>query len=349
MGRLFKRTEDGTWWGDWTDARGRRQQRSLRTRDRTVARERLRAAELAAPDADARRPQRLSEAIDYMITATCHDKAEGTRHMYQAKGRRIATTLGDPDIKDVTRDILSAYIQRRLNKEDAVHGKASPHTVHKELITIRRALTEAHERGLLEVSPAQVMPRFSPRYVPRERFLTVDQFERLIAQLHPTRQLWVSLAALAGMRLGEVERLTWAGVDLAGGWVTVPGTKTAKARRRVPLTPALRARLGEPGTGLVVERWINVRRDLEVACRKAKVPKVTANDLRRTFASWLVQAGVERLAVAHLMGHSTTRMVELVYGRLDDDSYQRAMAKMPTQPVLPCNAGVTEVVPNEAT
>ena len=40
----------------------------------------------------------------------------------------------------------------------------------------------------------------------------------------------------------------------------------------------------------------------------------TPNDLRRTFASWLKQSGQDSLVVARLMGHTSTRMVELVYG-----------------------------------
>ena len=35
------------------------------------------------------------------------------------------------------------------------------------------------------------------------------------------------------------------------------------------------------------------------------------------------------MTVAHLMGHSSTRMVELVYGRLSDETYQDAVAQMP--------------------
>ncbi|MGH7179913.1 MAG: tyrosine-type recombinase/integrase, partial [Tepidisphaeraceae bacterium] len=54
------------------------------------------------------------------------------------------------------------------------------------------------------------------------------------------------------------------------------------------------------------------------------------NDLRRTFASWLVQQGVPLLTVATLMGHSSTRMVERVYGRLSKQNLDSAIALLPS-------------------
>jgi hypothetical protein len=51
------------------------------------------------------------------------------------------------------------------------------------------------------------------------------------------------------------------------------------------------------------------------------------------------QAGVDSLAVAHLLGHSSTRMVELVYGRLTTATYRAAVSVLPE-----CDAGVPEQV-----
>lgn len=327
MGRIFKR--GATLWGYWIDENGRRHRRSLRTSDRTVARERLRDAELAATPQARRKPQRLSAAIEHMIVTTCHDKAEATREMYREKGRRIIATLGDVDINDIDRDMLTGYIATRLGGE----RPASPHTVQKELITIRRSLREAVDRGVLKAMPA--IPRFSPRYKPREVWLTPDQFERLAAELEPGRELWAALAALGGMRAGEVERLRWPMVDLEAGRIKVPGTKTESARRTIPIAPALLARLDlAPGSGSganlpVVAPWGNVRRDLAAACKRAGVPRVSPNDLRRTFASWLVQRGVPPLTVATLMGHSSSRMVEKVYGKLSAEVLDSAIATLP--------------------
>lgn len=56
---------------------------------------------------------------------------------------------------------------------------------------------------------------------------------------------------------------------------------------------------------------------------------VSPNDLRRTFASWLKQAGVDSMVVAKLLGHTTSRMVEMVYGHLNDATTSAAITKLP--------------------
>lgn len=343
--RIYKKSKTGPWWGDWNDPDGKRHRHSLRTRDKGVARERLREHELAAtPQARGRR-QRLSEAIGHMI-AILVDKADGTKQMYEQKGRRIFRTLGDPFVHEVNYDMISGYIAKRLNENDEEHGQASPHTVSKELITIRRALRIASDRGVLVALPK--LPSFSPSYEPREIWLTEAQFELLCAELAPKRVLWASLAALGGMRAGEVERLQWS--NAVERLMRVPGTKTDDARRTIPIAPALKYRLdlvpAAARRGRVVEPWGNVRRDLRAAVDRANrklaaaaaevgaepevIPYVSPNDLRRTFASWLVQNGVPLHVVAKLLGHSSTRMVERVYGKLSQRNMDDAIAVLPT-------------------
>ena len=80
---------------------------------------------------------------------------------------------------------------------------------------------------------------------------------------------------------------------------------------------------------------------------------MTPNDLRRTFATWLKQNDVDSAVVAAMMGHSSTAMVDRVYGRLDEATYRRAIARLPggtdssrstTDP--DCHAGVTPIAQN---
>lgn len=98
---------------------------------------------------------------------------------------------------------------------------------------------------------------------------------------------------------------------------------------------------------------VDDKRELARACERAGVPRVTPNDLRRTFATWLKQRDVDSAVVAAMMGHSSTAMVDRVYGKLDEASYRRAIAKLPRGDVsLPrrhdpdCHAGVTSAARN---
>ncbi|MDF1565862.1 MAG: tyrosine-type recombinase/integrase [Deltaproteobacteria bacterium] len=73
----------------------------------------------------------------------------------------------------------------------------------------------------------------------------------------------------------------------------------------------------------------NVRIDLQAACAAAGVPRVSPNDLRRTCASWMVQGGVSNPKVAAWLGHTSTQMVDKVYGHLDLESLREAAGAVP--------------------
>jgi integrase len=356
MARLYRRHKDGPWYYDFETPEGKRVQRSARTTDKAVAKERARQAELAATPNARGRKQRLSEALDHMIK-TLHGKADGTVEMYEQKARRVGWTKPDPLVSEVSHDWIADYIQLRLEK-------ASGHTIQKELIAIRRALKLCVKRGILVTLPT--FPEFSAKYQPRETWLTPEQFSAVCAELEPKRQMWASLAALAGANHSEVEGIDWTDVDLAAGRVRIRGKKRATRDRTVPIAPALRhvLELVPVGRrrGRVAEPWSNVRRDLHAAVNRANakavwdlpagepqppaIPLVSPNDLRRTFASWLVQQKVPLLTVAHLMGHSSTRMLEKVYGRLADRNYEEAIAVLPR---LGVTHGVTESIPSVTT
>lgn len=334
MGQLFRRGL--VYWGDFFDPLKRRRVRqSLRTRDVKVARERLRVAELGAtnPAADPPPLRPLGDALDYLIKVACNDRADATRRFYTQKCLHLLRLLGaDTPIEELDRPRIAAYAKTRL--EEGAHRN----TVGKELITLRRALKEQHEIRPLPRPPADVMPKWSSSYTPITRNHSPEQFAALLAVAPAKRRLWLVCAVYTGANLSELEKLTTSGVDLAADRIRIPGTKRKTRDRVVPIPPPLRpwlvdalAEHGAAGAppGPLVGRWKNSVRDLEELCAKAGVPRVTSNDLRRTYASWLKQRGVDSKTVADLMGHSSTRMVDQVYGRLTPEVYQRAVASLP--------------------
>ena len=61
-------------------------------------------------------------------------------------------------------------------------------------------------------------------------------------------------------------------------------------------------------------------RRMKSACARAKIdPPVGFHQLRHTWASLSIKAGIDLPIVAKNLGHSTTRMVERHYGHLDED------------------------------
>ncbi len=72
--------------------------------------------------------------------------------------------------------------------------------------------------------------------------------------------------------------------------------------------------------GVLFRPWGNSRRDLPQACERAGILAVRANDLRRTFGTWLRLHGVAPHFIGVAMGHADSRMVERVYGRMHEEN-----------------------------
>ena len=355
MGNLTKRFKDDgsvVYYADYVDIRtGKRVQKSLRTSDPKVAKLRLRDLELATTDSAPHATETLDAALKYFVDVVHATSPAATVTCYRQKARHLATAMGATLVSELTAEMVERYIAKRCgNGPDS--DKAHRHSVHKELIVLRGALKSARKRGTFRGNVADIVPSFASGYTPRETFLTPDQFMLLAQNLivrRPNakpetrehervrlinRTLYLLLSGLVACRRGELEKLEWTHVDLERNMITVPKSKVrvgGKPYRTVPIHPRLRpwlVQLQQP-QGRIVEPWGSVGRDLPEACERAGVPRVTLNDLRRTFASWSVQAGVPAKVVANLMGHTSTRMVDLVYGRVGPNDYELAIAKLP--------------------
>ena len=310
MRRFYKKEEGGPWYAQFYAANGQRIRVCTKCWDRKAAELALRDLERearAAPGVPSNTPtQTIAEALQYLVAHGCSDCAPATLRMYAEKGGHLLRLLGNVDVNSLSLDQVQDFINMRL--EEGAHRES----VRKELCTLRRALALSHDRKLLRVDARTLIPQFRTRYVPRDRFLTEAEFSALLQALPVARKLWVLLAVYAGPRKSEVEGLRWEEhVDLDGGWLLLPGTKTKKSRRKVPIPDSLRSALATEWkpSGPVVLPWLNGRRDLRAACARIGIRPVSANDLRRTFVSWLKQRGVDSMIVARLMGHTSSAML----------------------------------------
>jgi len=196
------------------------------------------------------------------------------------------------------------------------------------------------------------LPQALPRYLP------IDADRRLTAALteHPDNELAalaLRLQRACGLRIGELLDLELDCVhelDGNGAWLKVPIGKLA-TERMVPLDPQTLdvidrvTQIRSHGRPLPHPRYRrpaqflftylgrrltqqSVRRELDHATTTAGLGHVTSHQLRHTYATALVNAGVSLQALMALLGHHSAEM-SLRYGRLFDATvrteYERAL------------------------
>jgi site-specific recombinase XerD len=182
---------------------------------------------------------------------------------------------------------------------------------HDELIRINpaRKLRMTKEQGrvrwLSDAEEVELRKFIPPQYVP--------EFD---------------LAINTGMRRGEQYELLWENVDLARGVLTIPRSKNGETRF-VPLNSAalnsLRVFKNE-GEGRVFS-LTSPRYWFESAIGKSKTKNFHWHDLRHTYASRLVMAGVDIRTVQELLGHRSITMT-MRYSHLSKPHLAAAVEKL---------------------
>lgn len=198
----------------------------------------------------------------------------------------------------------------------------APGSVHRELRTLREAMRAAG----VEPPP---MPDLGRVYVPRERALPPEEQRALVGTMSSFRRRYVVMYLHLGLSLSEIRKFGAGDLRPESGQfgeLRVRGTKAHSRDRWVPLTREARAAFDEavaeaaPGADLFPE-WGNINRDLKAACRRAGIEPATTNDLRRSFATEHAKRGTPIHVLKYLMGHTSTRMLDLVYARVGAGSH----------------------------
>lgn len=205
---------------------------------------------------------------------------------------------------------------------------------------LRQCLGAAVRWGYATANPAKLAGpnrQPSPRGV---RVFTRAELDSIAAELHPMYAPLPTFAAATGLRPEEWQALQRRDVDRRAGVLTVARTvssgevvelgKTARSRRQVPLTRRALAALDSlpprldspwlfPAPGGGVLNLDNFRRRTWAPAIEAGGVRTPARlyDLRSTFASEALAAGVTVFELARVMGTSVA-MIERHYGALLD-------------------------------
>lgn len=235
-------------------------------------------------------------------------------------------------------------LQYQENWQATSEARRSRRATANRLLTVLKAiLNKAFQEGWLEddIAWRRVKP-FGHVDQPVERFLTAEECRGLLNACDEDFRFVVAAALLTGMRYGELIRLKVGDFkpDLKGVWVKE--SKSGKPRF-VPLNADGGALFNDLAAGKALASVLLIRADgkpwgrchqirrIREACERAGIdPPISFHDLRHSYASLLVQSGVDLRVVADLLGHADTRMTMRHYAHLNDEIRRKAIDQLPS-------------------
>lgn len=255
----------------------------------------------------------------------------------------IIPALGALPLQHVSASHINAFYSRLLlDGRGEGRGGLSPATVRRVHATLHRALKDAVRWNRLLKNPVDVAdpPRSSSPDL-EMKVWSARELKRFLSSQRGSRlyPLWLTLAT-TGMRRGEVLGLKWEDVDLEAGRLSIRKTrvmlgyatqvsepKTKRGRRLIALDQATAATLKEQGRRQKVDRlaagggWTDsghvfTREDGEpyhpervsklftASAKRAGLPRIRLHDLRHTYATLALSAGIHPKVVSERLGHA---------------------------------------------
>jgi integrase len=271
-------------------------------------------------------------------------------HSYQSNLRlHVVPCVGDVHLQALTALDLDRLYRQLLESGRQGGGKLSPRTVRYVHTILSAALKDAVNKGLLSRNPAVASspPAAGATKAPEMAWWRPNQLKEFLAFVAADDiGTLIRVAAMTGMRRGEVVGLRWIDVDLPAGRLTVrrqlasvnykvrwDRPKSEKGRRTIDLDDdtlsvleqswELVSSLPANNLGLVFPRSDGTPRHpeqvssaFERLVTQSALPRIRMHDLRHTHAAHLIAAGVDPLTISRRLGHASVSFTLDRYGHL---------------------------------
>jgi len=262
------------------------------------------------------------------------DDKTRAKHLKNYFKNRIAIQVTPLEVNNFRRVII---------KTDAPKTKKpfSGSSVNKMVSLARRIYYLAIDQGIVQNNPFARRGAFKEE--PTGKYISVSNFWKIYNNLMDYLKPVILVAYLTGMRRGEILELTWDRVDLKQGYLdlTPADTKTEEPRRiyfssieilkNIFVEAANKRHKGqdlvftkEDGSPVPKNYIYNL---FQQACEKVGVGPYRLHDLRHTFNTNMLKAGVDQVVTMKLTGHKTNAMF-LRYSHIDQEMGELAMVKL---------------------
>lgn len=296
---LYRRGD--TWWVAFYTPMGRVVQSTGTTnrKDAEVIHDELKRRSLAQRHGVVLAAKRLTFAE--LAAVFLKQTGDHTYHVQRLKA--LLPVFGGVTVSAISRAGVDGYrTQRRRHVSNA--------TVNRDVAVLRRILYWALDEGWIAANPLTRFRRLQEPRRPR-RVLGVAEEDRILAVALPHIKQAVTLALDTGMRRGEVLSLRREHLDPYRRVLAVSRSKTAGGTgREIPwsrrVEELLKPMAGQTGAVVLFRDapLNNLKKGWRRALRKSNVPPIRFHDLRHTFNTRLMEAGISQDIRKALMGHA---------------------------------------------
>lgn len=205
--------------------------------------------------------------------------------------------------------------------------RKTPYNANRALGLLRAMLNRAERWEIIPrgSNPAALIQPYSEKK--RERYLSPEELEALLKAIDAKETEGVidrhtaaaiRLLIFTGCRLGEILTLEWDSVDLENGKLILERHKTDQNGAKIiplnaPALGVLKALPREKDNPYVIAgrkpgtHLINLQKPWRAVREAAKLDDVRLHDLRHSFASFAVGAGLSLPVIGGLLGHKSVQ------------------------------------------
>jgi len=251
----------------------------------------------------------------YMKEHSAINKASSSHLRDKGLEKHLRKAFGNLMLTEITSKIIAEYKVNR--RGDGV----SPRTINYELTLMGHAFNLAikewewiKDNPVMRVRKERVNTKI-------ERWLSLDEEKKLLSASPSWLQEIITFAIHTGLRQGEIMDLKWSQIDFKRKTIIISEQKNRSVDTLPLNASALGVLLKKAPNVIKPEKLVFINhlgnrigssvliRAFHRAEKKTDIPKLRFHDLRHTFATRLVQNGVDLLAVQKLGRWKNTSMV----------------------------------------
>jgi len=263
------------------------------------------------------------------------------------------------DIKSILKKFNSVFGSRQVNtikpieienyQVDRIEKGKAVSTIDKEILYAKAMVIKAFDNDMIGGRPLKAFRKIKKLLKTgsnaRDQLVSFEQYTKLIKNAPSHYRPVLTIAIHTGMRMGEIRNLKWSYIDKTDWMIRLPKETVKEGRpKSIPINHHVKTVLsalphalhhdfvitymGMPMTGNS-----SLKKQFPEICRKAKIPNgrkvkdgITFHDIRRTFKTNMVNAGIDKVYRDAILGHKLTG-IDAHYIVLTDETLTKAMGQ----------------------